>query len=323
MSWKVTLPCTRAQAEAIDLEDIVLAEIDPLPVLMTSERIADDPTSWQLDAYFECEPDAAMLAALAQLVPGSDPAQAQVEQLPDEDWVTISQAGLDPVHAGRFYVHTEGNRGTVPPGTHAIRIEASRAFGTGTHETTSGCLLALDRLKTRGARFANILDMGTGTGLLAFAALHLWPRAHAIASDIDPASIEVTADNAQVNGVKLGDGPGKLALVVASGMDDADLLIRAPYDLIVANILAGPLVALAPAIADALAPGGTLILAGLLEGQAEAVTRAYRRSGLRVAEHSQRGEWPTLRLVKRPRPGTARVRRTAHGSAEAPGFGSW
>ncbi len=128
--------------------------------------------------------------------------------------------------------------------------------GPGSTRRPQGCLVTLDVLKQRGALFRNIVDVGTGTGLLAFAAMHLWPRAYATASDIDPASIEVTADNADLNGVALGHSKGQLALAVASGLDHPLILRRAPYDLIVANILAGPLIALAPAIAAALEPGG-------------------------------------------------------------------
>lgn len=323
MSWKITLPCTRAEAEALQIDDIATVDLDPLPVLMTSERVADDPMQWQLDAYFEEQPDKHALAALRALVPSAVRAKAVIEEIVEEDWVTISQEGLEPVHAGRFYVHTTSNKGKVPADAHPIRIEASRAFGTGTHETTSGCLIALDRLKRRGARFDNLLDLGTGTGLLAFAALHLWPRAHATASDIDPASIEVTRENAAINGVAIGGGAGELALAVASGMQHPLLTESAPYDLIIANILAGPLVELAPSVADTLAEGGTLIVAGLLERHVEMVARAYRAQGLRLAGRVPRGDWPTLRFVKRARYGAPRTRRLSRGSGEAPGFGSW
>ncbi|CAN5795302.1 50S ribosomal protein L11 methyltransferase [soil metagenome] len=322
-SWKLTLPCTRAEAEAIDVDFPALAMLDPPPVLMTSEEVMDDAQSWRLDAYFESEPDAATIAAIRALVPSAARSKAQAERVIEQDWITLSQAGIEPVHAGRFYVHTDANRGTPPPGTHAFRIEASRAFGTGQHETTSGCLATLDALKWHGAVFRNIADIGTGTGLLAFAAMHLWPRAYATASDIDPASIDVTAENADLNGVALGRGMGQLALAVASGLDHPLIARRAPYDLIVANILAGPLIALAPAIGAALAPGGTLVLAGLLEGQAKTVARAYRREGLWLAGRTMLGEWPTLRLRKRQLLGWRRPVRDSGKEAETPGFGSW
>lgn len=319
-SWKLILPCTRDEAERLEVEDLAL---DPLPVLLTSERIPDDPASWQLEAYFDGKPNSAALAAVQALVPSAAGTKAVAERIRDEDWVTLSQAGIEPVHAGRFYVHTETNKGQVPAGAKAFRIDAGLAFGTGTHETTSGCLIALGDLKDSGKQVRNLLDVGTGTGLLAFAAMHLWPRAYATASDIDPRSVEVTADNAGLNGVALGGGQGALSLTAAAGLEHPLLIGRAPYDLIVANILAGPLTELAPTIGLALEEGGTLVLAGLLHSQAESVARAYRRQGLRLVGRIDRGEWPTLMLVKRHRFGTERVTRLSRGRGEAPGFGSW
>lgn len=323
-SWKLTLPCTRDEAEAIDFEGAELLGIDPAPVLLTSETIPDDPLAWQIEAFFESKPGKAEIAALRLLVPSAGGAKPLIEKLPDEDWVTLSQAGIEPVQAGRFYVHTSTNRGVVPEGAKTFRIEAGRAFGTGTHETTSGCLIALDGMRARGEMVRNLLDVGTGTGLLAFAAMHLWPRAYATASDIDPVAVEVTAENAAVNGVPLGVGMGQLALAAAPGLEHPLLFNRAPYDLIIANVLAGPLIELAPSICAALAEGGTLVLAGLLETQAERVANAYRRQGLRLAGKTPMGDWPALRLRKRVRYGWDRVERPGpDGLGLAPGFGSW
>lgn len=319
-SWKLTLPCTRDEAELLEVEDL---DLEPLPVLLTSERIPDDPQSWQLEAYFDGKPNSAALAAVQALVPSSMGVKPVAEKIRDMDWVTLSQSGIEPVHAGRFYVHTETNKGVVPSEAKAFRIDAGLAFGTGTHETTSGCLIALGELRDGGKRVANLLDVGTGTGLLAFAAMHLWPRAYATASDIDPRSIDVTAENAELNGVVLGGGRGQVSLAVAPGLEHPLLIGRAPYDLIIANILAGPLTELAPTIGMALEEGGTLILAGLLHSQAETVARAYRKQGLRLTGRIDRGEWPTLILTKRHRFGTDRVTRMSRGKGEAPGFGSW
>jgi len=322
-SWKLILPCTRAEAEAIDANDEAVFEIVPSPVLLTSEVIADDPLAWQLEAYFESKPNSAALSAVQGLVPSSKGVKAVAEKIRDADWVTLSQAGIEPVHAGRFYVHTDTNKGRVPAGAKAFRIDAGLAFGTGTHETTSGCLLALDRLKAEGKRFENVVDIGTGTGLLAFAALHLWPRAYATASDIDARAVDVTGDNAEINGIRLGGQQGELALAAAAGVEHPLLIGRAPYDLVIANILAGPLVELAPSLGAVLAEGGTLILAGLLKGQVATVAQAYRRQGLRLVHRADRGDWPTLTLAKRVRYGTERVTRLSRGKGEAPGFGSW
>ncbi len=164
----------------------------------------------------------------------------------------------------------------------------------------------LDRIGRSGARFENIADIGTGTGLLAFAALRLWPRAYVIASDIDRVAVAVCHENAAANNITVGDRRGMVALVTAAGMAHRDLRRRAPYDLLIANILAGPLIDLAPVLSAALAPGGTLILAGLLDSQAAGVAAAYRRDGLRLADRIDRNEWPTLRMVRRLRAVPAR-----------------
>ena len=301
MSWKVTLPCTRAEAEALKGDIVAFAALDFPPALMTSEPDPAQPDAWRLDAYFEAEPALADIATLRALVPSAGRVKAKVERLPDEDWLTLSQAGLEPIRAGRFFVHTPARRDEVPAGAIAFEIDAGRAFGTGQHETTTGCLVALDRLKREGAVFANVADIGTGTGLLAFAAMRLWPAARAIASDIDPVAIEVAAENAAINRVPIGRGPGRLALAVAAGLDHRALVARAPYDLIVANILAGPLIDLAPAFAAALAPGGRLILAGLLESQKARVLAACRRRGFDPSFEIMRGDWPTLVLRRRAR----------------------
>lgn len=300
-SWKITLPCNKAEAERLADEIPDLDGFDPQPTLMTSEPDPERPDDWQLDAYVEARPDKAQIAAIAALAPSAAKVKPVLTHIPEEDWVTLSQSGLEPIHAGRFFVHTPYNADRVPDGMTGFLIDAGRAFGTGHHETTTGCLMILDSLKRSGRRFADIADIGTGTGLLAFAARALWPAAKTIASDIDPVSIEVTAENAAVNKVPIGRGRGQVELVVAPGLAHRRLKTRLPYDLLIANILAGPLIELAPVFADAVLPGGTIILAGLLDSQAEAVAKAYRRQGFYLAGSIVRGDWPTLRLVKRRR----------------------
>jgi ribosomal protein L11 methyltransferase len=296
MTWKLSLPCTQAEAETLAGADDPLGALDPSPTLMTSEG---PDGSWRLDAYFETRPRRAEIAAVFALAPSATVAPA-LERLADADWVTMSQQGLEPIRAGRFFVHTPAHRGAAPPGAVALEIDAGRAFGTGHHETTTGCLIALHRLKRQGFVARNLIDVGTGTGLLAFAALRLWPQARATASDIDPVSVEVSAANAAVNGVRSGAAPGRLDLVAAAGLDHPRLRQRGPYHLIIANILAGPLIALAPSLAPALVPGGRIILAGLLGHQARRVAAAYRREGLRPSFSIARGDWPAL-VLRRPR----------------------
>ncbi|MEO6359114.1 MAG: 50S ribosomal protein L11 methyltransferase [Sphingomicrobium sp.] len=288
MSYRATVHCTRAQAEAAP--ELELEWPGEPAVLVADEPDPAQPDEWLIHAYFDHPPLPEELSLLASL----GTSQPKVEGLPEADWVTMSQSGLEPIRAGRFFVHTP----THPPAPEAINfeIDAGLAFGTGQHATTAGCLEALDRLEREGRKFTNIADIGTGTGLLAFAALALWPEAKCIATDIDPISIDVSRDNAAINHVSAGHGSGELLLAVADGMDSPMLAARAPFDLLIANILAGPLIELAPDFAKALAPGGTLILAGLLDTQADAVIQAYEDQSL-SAHCRGPGEWPVQVLT--------------------------
>jgi ribosomal protein L11 methyltransferase len=283
-SWKVSLPCTRAEAEAIDAGTM---EIDA--VLMTTETVEDDVEHWRLDAYMEHEPDAAMLATLKALVPSAAGIEPEVEALTAQDWVTLSQEGLEPIREGRFVVHTSAHAVEAPEGGRAFLIDAGRAFGTGHHATTSGCLAMLDGLSDRP--FANIIDVGTGTGLLAFAGAHLWPEAKVMATDIDPAAVDVTRENAVANGIKDVD------LIVADGALSDAITAKAPYDLVIANILAGPLVSMAPELAAIAAPNATIVLAGLLETQRAQVVTAFEACGCTLEAIDRRGDWTILRLT--------------------------
>jgi ribosomal protein L11 methyltransferase len=283
----VTVACTRGQAEALPDPGDLFPGASP-PVIVADEPDPSEPDDWLIHAYFERPPTDHDLALLRSLGSGD----VHIEELPESDWVTMSQEGLQPIRAGRFFVHTPMYR-ACPPGSVAFEIDAGLAFGTGQHATTAGCLEALDRLQRDGRSFANIADIGTGTGLLAFAALSLWPDAKCIATDIDPIAVGVARDNAAINSVRLGHGAGELLLVQADGMDSPMLSARSPFDLIVANILAGPLAEMAADFARSLSAGGTVILAGLLDHQADEVAGAYRSQGLTLAGRCS-GEWPVL-----------------------------
>lgn len=294
MSWRVTLQCTRAEAEALPDSADLFAFADEPPVIVADEPDPHAPDDWRIHAYFAEQPTTQELVLLRRLAANSEP---EVEHLEDTtDWVTMSQSGLGPIRAGRFFVHTPMHYADRPEGAVSFEIDAGLAFGTGQHDTTSGCLAALDRLEQSGKRFANIADIGTGTGLLAFAAMALWPEAKAIATDIDAIAVDVSRENAAINGVRLGHGPGELLLAVADGMDHPLIAARAPFDLLIANILAGPLIELAPAFAKSVAPGATLILAGLLDTQADAVIAAYQAEGMSLVERGD-GEWCVLVLA--------------------------
>jgi len=288
--WKLTLPCDRTDAERMSGELPELANLDPMPVVVASEPDAASPDRWQIDVYFEGKPARTTLRRIAGLVPSAHEKEPRAKPLPAQDWVTLSQAGVEPLSVGRFHVRTPDY--SPHPDLVDLVIPAGLAFGTGQHATTSGCLAVLDGLKRRGKVFRNILDLGTGTGLLAFAAARLWPAARLAASDIDPVSIDVVRENAAVNGVT------GLKLVVADGLTHRDLVTRAPYDLVIANILAQPLIDMAPWVAASVAPGGMLVLAGLLDTQAKAVARAYVDQNMRLVATGS-GEWPVLTLVAR------------------------
>ncbi|WP_374405407.1 50S ribosomal protein L11 methyltransferase [Pelagerythrobacter sp.] len=300
-SWKLTAFAGKPVIQAALVAQEDAPEWDHEVVLAGFELADDRPDDWRLDAYFPRKPTKADHAMVAALFAGAAPELA-AEKLPDTDWVTESQQGVEPIRAGRFHVHTPEHPASGEPGTVSFAIPASQAFGTGQHATTAGCLAMLDAMKRRGVIVRNCTDIGTGTGLLAFAALALWPRALATASDIDPACAGVVADNAALNGVSLGGGRGELAMTIADGMDDPLLQARAPYDLLIANILAGPLVDLAPSFAPAIVPGGHLLLAGLLETQEPRVRAACRRAGFRLAARMVDGDWSILWLRKRTRP---------------------
>ena len=324
--WVVTLACTRHQAEAADSDEAFAT--DPQPPVLVAREVDEATDAWVIDAYCATRPDAAQLSAIAALVPGASVADMSVQPLPDADWVTISQDAIQPVHAGRFYVHTQANRGTLPPGAWPIRIEASQAFGTGAHATTAGCLAALSALRAQGRRFGNIADIGTGTGVLTIAAQRLWPTARLTASDIDPVAVAVAADNARIARLRVGFGPRRVALMTAAGTDHPRIAGRGPYDLVIANILAGPLVTLAPALARIVAPGGRLLLAGLTSDQARRVRGAYRAAGFalvaaRVLDSDDMHRWPVLTLRRRlgARRPARRARPRAH-PADA-SYGSW
>ena len=307
-TWKVSIPCTRAEARALAADNLFISSSDSTPTIVASETDVSRPDEWMIDVYCQAEPDTALIENLLQLSPSAKAGKFQplVELLADEDWVTLSQQGLEPLRAGRFHVHTSSDQPSDNPKLTNICIDAGQAFGTGHHETTMGCLQSLDRLKKTGHRFRNIADVGTGTGLLAFAAHHLWKDAKIIASDIDPVAVTVTHENSALNAIPLGNRRSQIRLVQSNGLDHPALKQRAPFDLIIANILAGPLVALAPQIAAASGAGTVLLLAGLLSRQKAEVVSAYVREGFRLKHTKLDNEWPSLTLVKSKKYGWVR-----------------
>jgi ribosomal protein L11 methyltransferase len=298
VTWKLVVHASKAEVKTALLAHEALDAWDSDIVLSGSEIAEDRPDEWVLEAYLPRRPRTSDRDAVAALFGAHPPAMA-AERLPETDWVTETQKAVAPIRAGRLHVRTADHPADTAPGTIDLVIPAAQAFGTGQHATTAGCLAMLDAMRRRGVRVRNLADIGTGTGLLAFAAMRLWPGARAIASDVDPVCEPVVVENALINAIPLGTAPGELAMVVAAGMDDALLAGRAPYDLLIANILAGPLIALAGDFADTVRPGGSLLLAGLLETQEPAVRAAYRTAGFRLAARLVNGDWSILWLRRR------------------------
>lgn len=263
--------------------------LTPEPTGIGVFEMEDGSGLWEVGGYFEEAPDEASLAVLAVAM-GAKP--FVVSELPETDWVAHVRRELAPVEAGRFFVYGSHDADKVPQGVEPLLIEAAMAFGTGHHGTTLGCLRALDRLAVQGFTGANVVDIGCGTAVLAMAAARIWPQ-DVLASDIDQVAVEVAEVNVAANGLT-----GRVRCIEAAGFGHPDLAQAAPFDLIFANILKGPLIALAPELADSLQPGGYAILSGILNEQADEVIEVYARSGVNLVERDSIVDWTTLTLQK-------------------------
>lgn len=281
-----------SESEAVALVDAI-DEDDALAALSLSrDEIGDG--RWQVLVYLSGARDKAELTALkrqATAVLGKGAARFELETLPDINWVAKSLEGLKPVAAGRFLVHGSHDRGRRKPNAFNIEVEAGQAFGTGHHGTTAGCLIAIDRL-ARSRPIRRALDIGTGSGVLAIAIAKA-AKAPVVASDIDPVAVDVADENARLNGVAR-----YIRTVTAANLAKRVFAAHGPYDLIVANILAGPLMGLAPAIGRAVAPGGAIILSGLLPGQRARIVAAYRGQNLALVDAAILDGWLTLTFTR-------------------------
>ncbi|ETX29852.1 50S ribosomal protein L11 methyltransferase [Roseivivax isoporae] len=279
--------------EAAEALGEAMEALDPEPTGVGVFEIEDGSGLWEVGGYFEDRPDTAGLALLAAAY---EAAPFAVSELPETDWVAKVRRELSPVEAGRFFVYGSHDADRVPEGSIALLIEAAMAFGTGHHGTTLGCLRALDRLAEAGMQGRSVIDVGCGTAVLAMAAARLWSDTlpgPVLASDIDPVAVEVAAANVAANGLE-----GRVSCLEATGFDHPDIAAAAPFDLVFANILMGPLIDLAPAMAGATASGGIAILSGLLNPQADAVIEAYLASGFTLRHSEIVGDWTTLTLER-------------------------
>ena len=280
-----TLP-GKSQAEALGE---ALEELDPAPTGVGVFEVEDGKGIWEVGGYFLDAPDDIDLALLSAAF-GAGP--FVVSEVPDQDWVAKVRRELPPVEAGRFFVYGSHDAALLPEGRIGLLIEAAMAFGTGHHGTTLGCLRAYDRLLNDARRFDNVLDLGCGTAVLAMSAARMG-AASVLASDIDPVAVEVALANVKANRLE-----GRVGCVESIGFDSPVVQAGAPFDLIFANILKGPLIELAPDIAAHLASGGLAILSGLLIEQAEEIVEVYQAQGFDLQSREDLGEWSALTLCR-------------------------
>ncbi len=287
--WKATFaaPVADADAFATLLSDAFYPDAQAVATAEIEEHV-----SWSVEAYYEEEPNTVQIETIIRPLAeelGLPVPEIVVECLPDINWVAKSLEGLAPIETDRFFVHGAHDADKCPPARIPLLVDAGEAFGTGHHGTTLGCLKFIEK-ECAGRRPSRILDLGCGTGLLAIAAAKLTGR-QVIASDIDPIATRVTRENARANKVH-----PLIKTITAKGTDSPELRAHGPFDLLIANILAGPLAQIAPDIELQLARGGTLILSGILHAQEQMVLSAYRSQGLYLHDRLRIDEWVTLRL---------------------------
>ncbi|AXX98500.1 50S ribosomal protein L11 methyltransferase [Profundibacter amoris] len=268
-----------------------LERLVPEPTGVGVFEVEDGSGIWEVGGYFVEKPDEAGLALLAVAF-GAKP--FVVSELPEVDWVAHVRRELSPVQAGRFFVYGSHDADKVPEGSVALLIEAAMAFGTGHHGTTLGCLQVLDQLANDGFVGENVADIGCGTAVLAMAAAKIWPNP-VLASDIDAQAVDVARANVAGN-----DLDGRVICVEAAGFDAPELKQAAPFDLVFANILKGPLISLAPDMDDSVKNDGYAILSGILNEQAQEVVTVYTHNGFDLVDKRENGEWTTLLLRRKP-----------------------
>lgn len=276
----------KAKAEELYQKMDAAFEDDAYPLAIT--EIDEAKAIYEVSLYVEEDEKAVVQARLAQIL-GVNQDEIEIEVLPDIDWVQHSLEGLNPVRAGRFFIHGSHDRDKVMPNDLAIEIEAGQAFGTGHHGTTVGCLELLAEVMAN-EKPQNALDLGTGSGILAIGMALIAPI-RILATDIDPIAINVAKENFALNGVS-----DTITAITATGLDDDEITSRAPFDLIVANILANPLIELAPQMVPAKAKNGSIVLSGILEEQHDRVVKAYQYQGAKYIKTLHHEGWVAIHL---------------------------
>ena len=288
-AWRIAIElpdrsCVAAFDEAISLEDAVMA----------AQEIEGGPR-WSLIGYCGGEPDRKEIelrVAIAAASAAIDPPAIIIEEIPATDWVADYQSRTKPLTIGGFFVYPSHYDGTAPERLAGIKLDAGNAFGTGEHESTSGCLVALEGLRDEGLAVDRALDMGCGSAILAIAMARLWPSATIVAIDNDPSSVDTATENVADN-----DCAGAVSVAQSDGYGSAVVQSQTPYDLIAANILARPLIDMAPDAASSLTVGGYAILSGILSEQAQTVLDAHESAGFALSDRLDFGKWTTLVLT--------------------------
>jgi len=287
---EIRLYVTTTEKKAGQVLDLMtpVFEDEELPIATT--EIDEKNDVWEASIYlYAADEDEVRGRFEALLKPAFADLAIQKEVLPDIDWIAKSLEGLKPVRAGRFLVHGSHDRDKVGPSDIAIEIEAGQAFGTGHHGTTAGCLETIEKVVT-SRRVRNALDLGTGSGVLAIAVRKL-RNIPVLATDIDPIAVRVAKENVRSNGIASG-----VTLETAPGFHSTAFSRHGPFDLIIANILARPLIKMAPQLVAHLAPGGSVILSGILAEQRWKVLAAYNGAHLRHVRTIWRNGWVTIHL---------------------------
>lgn len=276
----------KAKAEELYQKMDAAFEDDAYPLAIT--EIDEAKAIYEVSLYVEEDEKVVVKTRLAEIL-GVNQDEIEIEVLPDIDWVQHSLEGLNPVRAGRFFIHGSHDRDKVMPNDLAIEIEAGQAFGTGHHGTTVGCLELLAEVMAN-EKPQNALDLGTGSGILAIGMALIAPI-RILATDIDPIAINVAKENFALNGVS-----DTITAITATGLDDNEITSRAPFDLIVANILANPLIELAPQMVPAKAKNGSIVLSGILEEQHDRVVKAYQDQGAKYIKTLHHEGWVAIHL---------------------------
>lgn len=274
-----------AEALGAAMENLI-----PEPTGVGVFEIEDDSGVWEVGGYFVEEPDTAGLALLSAMHSAKG---FTVSELPEVDWVAHVKRELAPVEAGQFFVYGSHDAALLPEDKTGLLIDAAMAFGTGHHGTTLGCLQALDYLVKDGVVAKNVADIGCGTAVLAMAAAKIWPDP-VIASDIDEVAVDVARANVAANNLQ-----DRVICVEAAGFGADAIAKRAPFDLVFANILKGPLIGLAPDMGANVAADGFAILSGILNPQADEVIQHYNENGFKLTQRQEIGDWSTLILRRK------------------------